>query len=666
MEHRNDQPLSTFRANEINFTTWALSDGAIARLGRGLVNDIAFSPDMQYLAVATYIGIWIYALPKLTPIALWDTENGHSESVSFSPDSRWLASYSENEETIKVWDVNSGVCIAHMEDSYQPDGSKPIFTTDSQYLFNRTFQWCTETGEIHNETDLWHPHPNNAATHFTLSSDGSLVIGERFNHQNDHTAVVVWDVKTGEQIAVLSENSEDHTLFWWNPCFSPCMHFLAASDAENKISVWELQNGTLVNTYTDFKDAMLYPYYLQNGDLITAAILPQKVEIWNAEKNEIIDQFKINNKYINRHIVRFSDDGTQLAVSVPNELTLWTKGKKNCHSLLRLNGHTDTADSLAFSAGGKTLAAGYWDSNVILWDIARQRAIRPNGEELQGTAHAVYLSANGRFIATGGDDKDVLWISEIEKPQPVAELTEEWIGVRQPRAYSHDLNRLACAAEYFNIHIWEYKTLEDGDKNTGSWDKHSTLTGHSSYIRGMAFSPDGKKLVSISAGMSGQESRDARLWDIDTDMQIAELALPTFKNPAKIYREWDVGITFSPCGDLIAGGQCGEIILWSAIDGETVMTIPQPKDSQRPITLRFSPCGNYLASGAWWQPGLKLVSIRLWEIASQKNIATFWGHTTDVQDLQFSPDGSILASAGHDGVIYLWDLKPYLQEVGKD
>ncbi|MYI93156.1 WD40 repeat domain-containing protein, partial [Candidatus Poribacteria bacterium] len=60
------------------------------------------------------------------------------------------------------------------------------------------------------------------------------------------------------------------------------------------------------------------------------------------------------------------------------------------------------------------------------------------------------------------------------------------------------------------------------------------------------------------------------------------------------------------------------------------------------------------------------VSIRLWEIASQKNIATFWGHTTDVQDLQFSPDGSILASAGHDGVIYLWDLKPYLQEVGKD
>ena len=111
-------------------TTWALPEGAIARLGRGDVNDIAFSPNGQYLAAATDIGIWLYTLPTLSPIALWDTENGHTEVVTFSPDSRWVAAYSNNEETLKIWDVQTGVCLAQMEDSYQPGSCRPIFSQD--------------------------------------------------------------------------------------------------------------------------------------------------------------------------------------------------------------------------------------------------------------------------------------------------------------------------------------------------------------------------------------------------------------------------------------------------------------------------------------------------------------------------------------------------------
>ena len=51
----------------------------------------------------------------------------------------------------------------------------------------------------------------------------------------------------------------------------------------------------------------------------------------------------------------------------------------------------------------------------------------------------------------------------------------------------------------------------------------------------------------------------------------------------------------------------------------------------------------------------KKVPIRLWEVATGENIATFWGHTTDVQCFAFSQDGTLLASGGHDGAIYLWD-----------
>lgn len=76
--------------------------------------------------------------------------------------------------------------------------------------------------------------------------------------------------------------------------------------------------------------------------------------------------------------------------------------------------------------------------------------------------------------------------------------------------------------------------------------------------------------------------------------------------------------------------------------------------------IEISPCGQYLAFGEIWQPGLEKVPVQLWDIRTGKNIATFLGHPTDIQCLAFSPDSSILASGGFDGVIYLWNLKPYL------
>ena len=48
---------------EIDVKKWELPEGAIARLGRGLLLDISFSPDGKYLAVATMIGCWLYDLP---------------------------------------------------------------------------------------------------------------------------------------------------------------------------------------------------------------------------------------------------------------------------------------------------------------------------------------------------------------------------------------------------------------------------------------------------------------------------------------------------------------------------------------------------------------------------------------------------------------------------
>ena len=64
-------------------------------------------------------------------------------------------------------------------------------------------------------------------------------------------------------------------------------------------------------------------------------------------------------------------------------------------------------------------------------------------------------------------------------------------------------------------------------------------------------------------------------------------------------------LAFSPRGDIIAGAQPGEIVLWDATDGKTLIALLQPEENQKPFALRFSPDGKYLVSGSWWQEGLK-------------------------------------------------------------
>ena len=68
---------------------------------------------------------------------------------------------------------------------------------------------------------------------------------------------------------------------------------------------------------------------------------------------------------------------------------------------------------------------------------------------------------------------------------------------------------------------------------------------------------------------------------------------------------------------------------------------------------RFHLVGNILllACGGIQAWETEKVPIRLWEVATGENIATFWGHPTDIQDLAFSPDGTLLASGSFDGTI---------------
>ena len=86
-----------------DYTQWGLPEGAKARIGKGSINAIQYSPDGTILAVAGSVGIWLYDAETLQELALLRKGKSGVRSISFSPDGKTLVSGGYDD--VMLWDV---------------------------------------------------------------------------------------------------------------------------------------------------------------------------------------------------------------------------------------------------------------------------------------------------------------------------------------------------------------------------------------------------------------------------------------------------------------------------------------------------------------------------------------------------------------------------------
>lgn len=101
--------LTLFSPNLLaeDYTQWSLPEGVKVRLGKGgLTGNIQYSSDGTRLAVASYIGVWLYDTATYQEIALLTGHRHDVLSLAFSPEGETLASGGVG-GTVPLWDIPS-------------------------------------------------------------------------------------------------------------------------------------------------------------------------------------------------------------------------------------------------------------------------------------------------------------------------------------------------------------------------------------------------------------------------------------------------------------------------------------------------------------------------------------------------------------------------------
>ena len=440
-----------------DYTQWELPKEAKARLGKGRVNDIKFTPDGTRFAVGTSIGVWLYDAKTGGEIALLSENKGVDRTqgksyinvLAFSTDGNTLAC-GDYDGNIEVWDLETKSLKSTFSGNRHPVKALMFTAEDTKLAF--TIGWGGVRWGNEGIARLWNLTDNTnqpivaalewtkAELHLAFSPDGrylaaacaSVYIGKK----DGISAIQLWDVDADQ----LLFNVEKQTQNIETIAFAPNGRILASAEGSNGIRLWHVESGTLLSTLK--------------------AATSSKVLAFSPD---------------NRLLATGSSDGI---------VQLWditAIGRRPIRTFER-NANDTELKAIAFSPDGKSVVSAYSDGTVRLWEVD---------------------SGNQQFtLAQNSGSISALAFNDINR----SKLHDPSGKPNHANSAKRTLTGISLSNSQVFVSVWDVDT--GSELSTDMVDNGSEKTSE------VAVSPDASLFV--TRDITGFKDNVVRLWDTHT------------------------------------------------------------------------------------------------------------------------------------------------------
>jgi WD40 repeat protein len=442
---------------------------------------------------------------------------------------------------------------------------------------------------------------------------------------------------------------------------------LATAGPDGLVEVWDIATGRMTHLFAAHQGWAMGVAFSPDGTRLATTGQDEAVRVWDLRTGGAAGRDRPR-RTLTGHTggvfgVAFSPEGTRLAsAGSDGTVRIWDPTRTGAEAHRVLQGHDHEVIGVAFHPDGRRIASGGADRRVRIWDLATGQQ-QPAMAATASRINALAFSPDGRRLAIGGLDRSVsVW-------DPEARAMVFYPGHAQPVlhvAFSPDGAVLASAGQDATVKLWDV-TAEPGvrqlrvervaaeDRGPAARGEPATTTAGPRWVGGVAFRPSGQELAA-----AGTE-RTIALWEPGSGWLKRTLAAAP---------ETAIALGYHPDGRRLAVvGTDRTARVWDFGAGPDPDPLRLFARNENLACLAFRPDGKILAAGggdppvpiqepAGKQPARtegEGRTIRLWDLASGRELSPLRGHAGSIHALAFSPDGSRLASAGADRLVRLLD-----------